>query len=550
MESNPFKGLGKDSALDAGATIAALYTILNISGSVDTLSSKLSIIFTTNWWISRLQNNVVIVRRPPNTSTFTRMADGVGFSSEPGSYELLSQSGGRAFKVWLDNFGSGYNYSGASFSLIDATGNETKFSYSNTTFYNDDVAVPVSMIGANGVRVNFTTKDVNSCYVSRHQCLSSVSNSLGRTLSLDASVVADGNGRQVNIRSQHDIFSGYTWIVPDPGKNNSVTWVPTKLIVTGPDGGVTTYQYQGKPAVSIERFYPRIYQWYTPSSSTNSYLTADYDSFFRTRGITDNLAHRTDYYIAGLYGSENRKAGESKNPLGGVSRNYFNSDGKPTSQTDQLGRSSSKIHDNGGRVLREIMPEGDAVEYQYDVRSNKTVECRIAKGRVNWSSLTMLNEQVLQCNAGAGDLVTTTAYMEGPSVWTCVMPRTCNKPSYEIDARGNRTDYTWSGTHGQLLTETKPADANGVRPVTTYGYTAFTGVDGATFYLLTSKQEKIDATNTTTTTWAYNGAAAKFTLKEQVVDSGGLSLRTCFKFDAAGNLISKTEPKAGLASCP
>ena len=38
-------------------------------------------------------------------------------------------------------------------------------------------------------------------------------------------------------------------------------------------------------------------------------------------------------------------------------------------------------------------------------------------------------------------------------------------------------------------------------------------------------------------------------VKEQVVDKGGLSLRTCFKFDSAGNLISTTEPNAGLAVC-
>lgn len=153
--------------------------------------------------------------------------------------------------------------------------------------------------------------------------------------------------------------------------------------------------------------------------------------------------------------------------------------------------------------------------------------------------------------------MTTTAYVEASNVWTCVNDKVCNKPSYVIDPRGYRTSYTWSTTHGELLSEVKGLDASGscsmssgVCPTSTYGYTAVTGVDGATFYLLTSRQDKIDAATTTTTTWAYNNSAGKFTLKEQVVDSGALALRTCFKFDSTGNLVSKTEPRAGLATCP
>jgi hypothetical protein len=113
-----------------------------------------------------------------------------------------------------------------------------------------------------------------------------------------------------------------------------------------------------------------------------------------------------------------------------------------------------------------------------------------------------------------------------------------------IDPKGNRTDFEWSPDHGQILKETRPADENGVRPETTYSYTAFTGFDGAIFHLLTAKTEKISATTTTTTTFEYD-SANRFVLKSSVADSGGLALRTCFKFDATGNLISKTDPKAG-----
>jgi YD repeat-containing protein len=39
-------------------------------------------------------------------------------------------------------------------------------------------------------------------------------------------------------------------------------------------------------------------------------------------------------------------------------------------------------------------------------------------------------------------------------------------------------------------------------------------------------------------------------LRGKVVDPGGLNLRTCYGYDARGNRISETEPKAGLQSCP
>jgi hypothetical protein len=35
-----------------------------------------------------------------------------------------------------------------------------------------------------------------------------------------------------------------------------------------------------------------------------------------------------------------------------------------------------------------------------------------------------------------------------------------------------------------------------------------------------------------------------------VVDPSGLNLRTCTAYDAIGNKLGETKPRAGLASCP
>jgi len=39
-------------------------------------------------------------------------------------------------------------------------------------------------------------------------------------------------------------------------------------------------------------------------------------------------------------------------------------------------------------------------------------------------------------------------------------------------------------------------------------------------------------------------------LRGTLVDEGGLALRTCYAYDALGNKISETRPRAGLGSCP
>jgi hypothetical protein len=151
-----------------------------------------------------------------------------------------------------------------------------------------------------------------------------------------------------------------------------------------------------------------------------------------------------------------------------------------------------------------------------------------------------------------GDLAVTTTYVDGPTVLAtqCANRKTCNRPLFVVDARGNRTDYAWSGTHGDLTQVLGPADGAGLRPQTDYGYVPQLGTDSQTFYVLTSKTEKIDASSSVVTTYGYETSANRFALKEQVQDSGGYNLRSCFKFDSVGNLISQTQPKAALGSCP
>jgi RHS repeat-associated protein len=108
------------------------------------------------------------------------------------------------------------------------------------------------------------------------------------------------------------------------------------------------------------------------------------------------------------------------------------------------------------RSIRSLTPpEGNKTTYVYD-----DLEWT---GRLNLQSVTTAPKP----GSAEPTLTWTSSY---PA--SCTGPQTvfCNKPTYEIDARGNRTDYTYDTVHGGVLTKTLPADSNGIRPQIRYTY--------------------------------------------------------------------------------
>jgi len=153
----------------------------------------------------------------------------------------------------------------------------------------------------------------------------------------------------------------------------------------------------------------------------------------------------------------------------------------------------------------------------------------------------------------------------------------CSKPTMQIDARGNQTDFTYDPAHGGVLTETGPA-VNGVRPQTRYAYVqrqAWTKNSGGTYvqtgypiWLLSSKS--ICKTSTATgnpaspcsagasdevrTLYEYgpDSGPNNLLLRGTVDDATGAVVRTCYTYDWRGNKLSETKPKGTtmLATCP
>ncbi|NJO13477.1 MAG: hypothetical protein HC872_08440 [Gammaproteobacteria bacterium] len=220
----------------------------------------------------------------------------------------------------------------------------------------------------------------------------------------------------------------------------------------------------------------------------------------------------------------------------------------PTGVTDPLGRSSSftyfansVIDFEESLLAGETLPEGNAQQLTRDARAN-IIEKRIKA----------------KPGSGLADRVITASY---PA--SCSNRKTCNKPDFLIDARGGRTDYTYDPAHGGILTETGPADANGIRPQKRYSYaqqyamirnSAGNLVNTATpvwllmgiseCRTLTSCVGTADETKTTIV-YASNNLLATST----TVSSGDnvLAATTSQAYDATGNVLTADGPLPGNA---
>ena len=185
--------------------------------------------------------------------------------------------------------------------------------------------------------------------------------------------------------------------------------------------------------------------------------------------------------------------------------------------------------------------------------------------------------KVAKSGSGLADVTTSATY-------DCTHRASCAKPTSTTDAKGNVTTYTYDPTHGGILTETEPAvSVNGagtsIAAVKRYGYTlrkawVSNGAGGYTqntdgVYLLTSEKTcRSTATNLSTDNCAGGAADEVVTAYDYGPDSGPntlilrgttvtadvggtiTTLRSCFGYDALGNKISETKPRAGLTVCP
>lgn len=249
-----------------------------------------------------------------------------------------------------------------------------------------------------------------------------------------------------------------------------------------------------------------------------------------------------------------------RDPSGGVRTVFYNTGINyypgVDSDTDQLGNTYKYSYVGtpvGFKIATVARPDatwsdstltGGYTKYSYDTRGN-VVEVR----------------QVARSGSGLPDTVVQAGYDS-----SCANDKTCNKPNWVIDAKGGQTDFEYSPVHGQILKETGPADASGVRLQKRYSYTLLyprvrnsSGalVNSTPVYRLTAISTCKSATSTDPascvgsseeikTTYSYNSDNLLLTSQTQVLGDGSLSAATSYTYDNIGNVTSVDGPRTDI----
>ena len=256
-----------------------------------------------------------------------------------------------------------------------------------------------------------------------------------------------------------------------------------------------------------------------PGSASND-LTIGYDGNGRVQSIADHSG-ATTYAYADLNGVRTVTV---TNSLSEVNTYKFNiASERMTSFRDALNNETTYTYDGSARLTRITRPEGNYTNFTYDARGNVT-EAR----------------QVGKSGSGVADIVTTASY---PSTCTNVA---CNQPTSITDARGNVTDYTYSSTHGGVLTITAPAPTVGaVRPKQTYTYATQSGITLPQSVSQCATQASCAGTADEVRTSVTYGANLLPTQVSSGNGNGTLTATTTLAYDVTGNLVSVDGPLAG-----
>jgi RHS repeat-associated protein len=264
----------------------------------------------------------------------------------------------------------------------------------------------------------------------------------------------------------------------------------------------------------------RIASIYYPSFPTVAAVTNVYDSLDRVKTQTNARGKTYEYFFAGF-------RTEEVGP-GGVTRtNYVDGRGNIVRSSTPLFNFTLNTYDGQSRLIRTQRPENNALEYTYDDATCAGVEKRCTH-----------NIKTISAVGPTGSSV-------APIVQSFTYESAFNQVASATDAKGNVTRYTYTA-QGLPLTVTSPADAIGVAPVTTYGYTSYAPTGYPPFSLPTSVSAKTAADNEVVTTMAYD-ASNRFLIKSQTVDAGPgrLNLTTSFAYNYYGYLASIRDPGNG-----
>ena len=206
----------------------------------------------------------------------------------------------------------------------------------------------------------------------------------------------------------------------------------------------------------------------------------------------------------------------------------------PSKITNPLNYAEKFAYNQLGTLESKTAPNGLKVSFGYDVRGN-----------LLWQRTDP------QPGSNVGPITIRAGYVGGEALAAdqCPNQLICNKTLWSEDALGRRSDYEWDATLGGMRRTLGPVLSDGTRQEVTLDYSSFTGMSGNVFLLPTDMGTRISASEWKHDLFEYGSDIRRLPVGV-VQTSGGASLRTCYGYDAQGNRVWETSPRASLSVCP
>jgi RHS repeat-associated protein len=201
------------------------------------------------------------------------------------------------------------------------------------------------------------------------------------------------------------------------------------------------------------------------------------------------------------------------------------------SSVDSLGRTTSYAFDPAYRPTRITYPEGNRVDVVYDASGNVVSRTATPKPGSGLAPITETANYVL-ANCAPPNI----AHVD------------CWRPSWSRDALGRQTDYLYNSA-GQMIEQTEPADAAGVRrrTITDYAPSPVAGISRATAVRVCGVGTTCGTNQEIRTEYQYLGETRLMTRERRIDPATGAVLDTNYSYDAAGRVLAIDGPLPGAA---
>jgi YD repeat-containing protein len=500
VASSGGEALGETTPRAAAGSLTAFWVMQDIYASASLTEPQKDVYaaLVADWWRRQMVSNVATFTRGAQGVQFVKLVDSTWFAPSSPTMTLF-QNGGPA-KVRdtctvLPAATRRWDWQSSSFGVGNPGDDKIWFGgwAAKTPINNDPCAFyygfkPMFWVWPKGPTLNFTTEAFGGR-------VTGVTTTLGRTATLSAV----GTFEAAGLTARQTAVS------------------PTADSVINAKGEITKVDFTGevtRSATTRPVPFKRISQVYDPVAGTQGLAAAKpvlsyaYDTVGRVREARDGLAIAGARGVHAFYFADGAR-GDRIDPLGYRFTVYYDRDGDAVRHVDEIARITTSGYDGRHRVIERIYPGTDSDRFAYDDRGNVVELRKVAKSTAS---------------PKPGDLIVAAEW----NPW--------NKPNWVRDAKGFVTDFVYyeaaGAGQGEIRQVTQPA-VEGGRPTWLYEYNAKGLVSKTT-----------DPLNVQTT-FLYDDLG---NLIQTVADATGLALRTCRAYDAAGKMISETEPRA--PGCP